>query len=531
MLSFDRVAGTRELASRFVEPLAGLEPGLIDLQLFSGETDEHTVGDAFFSRLVDVVDSLRETVFVIDCFDGLEPPSLREDMLAFIAQTAPHIHFVVAVRSERLVPQVAHDVRLQDDVAFLREPDLLFDRDEARDLLGRESRRLLDDADISNLVARTEGWPTGLHLAALSLRAADRVAGWVDRFDGADEYVASYFTDVVMPQYSPEQQRFLLTTSLLDRLTGSLCDTVTGTNDGTTMLHLLEERSAFRRRPMDGEDIFVFDRLFGEYLRSRFRVVDPAGERHVLGRAADWYLAHDDIEEAVPYLLRAQDWERVLEAVSAAGRGMHEQARPTVALAWLEAVPHAVREGRNDVALMHAVLRHFVGDTLGAEEILRRMGAPRSLPPGVRAVADVLRSTWVEVHLAPGAVLEAADNALGILDTLRFDELPDVLGITSHRDLQVIALTSRARALWFAGDVASARAGLEQLLEDGDLYPTWHINILGTLALLEAWCGQLRRAQQHATYAFRIAAETRRSRPSSLARQRVSCDGTRHARP
>ncbi len=508
-LSFDRIAGTRELAALLVEPLGTLEPALLDLPLLSGEIAEPAMGDEFVARLVGVYDALPEMVLVIDGFDELEPSSLRQDVLTFIAQTAPHIHFVAAIRSQAAVPQIARDIELANDVAYLRESDLLFDYDEARDLLLRESRRRLDDADVSALVERTEGWAVGLHLAALSLRAAEDVAGWVDGFGGADEYVASYFTDVVMPQQSEEMQVFLLTTSVLDRLNGPLCDAVTGATDGMTMLHLLGDRSTLRRKP--GTDTFVHHRLFREYLRSRFHSTDPQGVKQVLGRAADWHLEHENVEEAVRYLIAAHDWERVLDAVATAGRGMYEQGRPAVALAWVEAVPPAVRESRHEVMLQHAVLRAMAGESLGAEEILRRLGDPRSLPPGVRAVAETLRSSWVEAHLAPDAVIEAADNALAILDTLRADELPDVFGITSARDDRVMASASKARAIWYLGDVGMARVALEGLLEDGEMYRAWRLNILGTLALLEAWNGRFGIAEQYATYAFRIAGESRQT--------------------
>jgi len=359
-------------------------------------------------------------------------------------------------------------------------------------------------------MARTEGWPAGLHLAALSLRATDNVVRWADEFDGTDAYVASYFTDVVMRGCSPAMQRFLLTTAPLDRLTPSLCDAVTGTDDSGTLLHLLEPHSAVRRRLVGGNEVSLYHPLFRDYLRGRLAEEAPDRAHRVLVRAADWYMENDDIEEAVRYLIAAREWERVLDAVAVAGRTMHEQARIAVPLAWFEAVPPSVRDGRSDLLLTHAVLRNFAGDTLGAEAVLRRMGPPQSLPPGIRVVADVLRSSWVESHLTPDAAVEAADRVLARIGTLPDNELADVFGIASRRDAYVIASASRARATWYQGDVAAARDALEQLLEEGDLYPTWHINILGTLALLEAWSGRLERARQHATYTFRIAAETRR---------------------
>jgi len=510
LLSLEGVAAPRELASLLVEPLAGLDAALIDLQLFSYETGERSLGKEFLGRLVDVYDSLPHAVLVIDCLDGLQSLALREEMLAFFAQTGPQVHFVVALRSARAERQVARDDRIRDEVAYIREVDLTFDRDEARDLLRIESRRRLDDADVETLVSRSEGWPIGLHLAALSLRAAADVPAWVDAFGGADEYVGSYFTDVMMPEYSAATQRFLLTTCVLDYLTASLCDAVTGTNDGAQMLHLLAEQSVLRRRTDGGNEVFVHRRLFGEYLRHQLCAAEPDTEQRVLCRAADWYVEHDDFEQAVRYLIAARQWERVLDAVAGLGRAMHEQGRPAVALAWLEAVPESIRTGRSAVTLQHAVLRDMARDTLGAEEILRRLGESQSLPPGFRAVADVLRASWVETHISPDAAVDAADTALGLLDSLRADELPDVFGLTSHGSLRVIASLSRARAIWYRGDVTAARAEMEHLLENGDLYPTWHINALGTLALLESWTGPIGRAEQHATYAFRIAAESRR---------------------
>ena len=138
LLSFEHVAGASELAALLVTPLERLTPALVDLQLWSGETGDVALGDEFLARLTECYDSLPETVVVLDCLDGLDSLALREEVLAFIARTAPQIHFVVAVRSQRAVPQVARDIQLRNDVAYVDEGDLLFDHDEARDLLRRE---------------------------------------------------------------------------------------------------------------------------------------------------------------------------------------------------------------------------------------------------------------------------------------------------------------------------------------------------------------------------------------------------------
>jgi LuxR family maltose regulon positive regulatory protein len=491
------------LATRLVGALSVLERGIGTVALERVARTGTMMGDQFVAQLLEELELVGPGVLVVDEVDSLTNPRIHLELRALVEHSPDRFRILVGARVEPLL--------LEDrtpshgpTTTFGRE-DLAFGHDEARLLLERLSGQALTERHIDHVMKRTEGWPAALQLAGLALRDRSDPEQFIESFTGEDQYIAAYLTEEVLGRQPEAVRRFLLTTSVLTRLAGPLCDAVTGDRDGREMLELVHRGSMFVDRVDDTGPWFRYHRLFGELLRHELRIWQPELERDLLCRAAEWHLGQGDIEGAAHYFIEAEDWDRTLEVVTEHGRDLYEQGRATTVLRWLEAVPAAIRSSRPEVLLQEAVLDTMAGNTLAAADVVERLTRSAPVAPGALAVVNSLRAIWVQWHATPGSAIEATDDLLDFLDTTPAEDIPDVFGITSRESLRAVEQIMRGRVQWYVGDTSSARDTLRAFAASDLSYAPWRLNALGALALLDAWSGRLHDAHQAAAQALVLA--------------------------
>jgi LuxR family maltose regulon positive regulatory protein len=456
-----------------------------------------TLAPAVRSALARAVQPVREGVLVIDGFDAPRDRSLVCDLAALVAAAPPGLHVTVASRSR---PSALREILASRRPELLiDETDLAFTVEEAAALLARLGLTL-DDDRAAALVARTGGWPTGLLVAATVLRDADDLDAAIEAFGGHERHVAAYLLDEVLGPESEAVRRFLLHTSVLDRLCAPLCDAATGTHDLAGLLPLLERRGLFLRREAPHSPWFRYQPLFRDALRQALRHSEPEAEGVLLRRAAAWHTAHGDGAAAASCLMEADDGDGLLAVVDRFGAAMFERDEGALVLEWLDAL-HDVRPSPTSLALRRACAHTAVGETRRAAHVLHEAEA-RGLQPGEQLVADAVRATWGLWHASPAAVIEAADAVLEHVDTVDPSQIPFLFGATSPTSLRVMAAGGRARARWHLGVGDAARVELTELLDHQHVYEPWRLHVIGALALVEAWAGNLRMAHQHARHAI-----------------------------
>src|SRR5438874_9232467 len=182
------------------------------------------------ARLRTELASTGEAILVIDAADELTDEALADDLVAVVDRAPANMHIVLISRS-RSVPVLSR-LHGRTDVAFLNAAHLAFTPAEARLLVRLVAGRDLGERELEQLLARTEGWAVGLHLAAIGLRGAPDAEAYVDAFAGDERHLAAYLSEEVFAEQPEPVRRFLVQTSVLDRLTGSLCDAVTGAPGG-----------------------------------------------------------------------------------------------------------------------------------------------------------------------------------------------------------------------------------------------------------------------------------------------------------
>src|SRR5215813_10261264 len=252
----------------------------------------------------------KEFVLAFDDYHVIREHGIHDALSFLIERLAPHAHALIATRSDPPFP--LGRLRARGELKELRASDLRFDTTEATAFLNEVMNLALTPADVSALEDRTEGWIAGLQLSALTLQNRANRSELVKEFAGDNRFVLDYLLEEVLHCQTEKVQDFLLRTSVLTRLNGSLCDALTDDQSGHAMLEQLERANLFLIR-LDGRgEWFRYHHLFADLLRLKLKQKQPAAMRELQIKASQWFENNNLPEEAINYALAAQDWDRAL---------------------------------------------------------------------------------------------------------------------------------------------------------------------------------------------------------------------------
>ncbi len=263
------------------------------------------VADLVLPRVLDAIRDDQPTTLVLDDYHLLSGPSAHRFVETLIADMSASLHVVIATRADPLLP--LGRLRATGAMVEIRADQLRFDRDETDQFLNGSLGLDLDRGSLEILEARTEGWPAGLYLAALSLRDRSDRERFVSEFAGSSRHIVDYLSAEVLDGLDPDDRAFLLRSSILERLTGPVCDAVTGMTGSAARLRALERANLFIVPLDETRTWFRYHRLFAELLRSQLveASADIVPELH--RRAAAWHAGHGSMESAIEHALAADD--------------------------------------------------------------------------------------------------------------------------------------------------------------------------------------------------------------------------------
>jgi LuxR family transcriptional regulator, maltose regulon positive regulatory protein len=368
----------------------------------------------------------------------------------------------LASRSEPELP--IGSLRADRRMFELRARDMAMTRSEAHSLLSAAGIRVAGDG-LDTLMLRTEGWPAGLYLAALSLGAQRNVDDALARFAGDDLVVADYLRDELLTQLEPDQLTFLLHTSVLDTLSGPLCDAVLEAGGSARMLGTLAHSNALLVSLDRAGTAYRHHVLFGEMLRAELRRLDPTLEPQLHSRATAWYEEHGEIDSAIQHAIAAGDPEQSGElllrhASSYIGHGANQalqswldrfnedQLSDVPALAVASAASR-LASGEGDQA------RHWLAAATRNPAGRRSAGSPR-----VEAAVQYLGAMLAGDGLAPGATQHLTGDWTGARATLEEGARSSVLAAPHVQALCLaqLALLQMDEDDWSAATILSERA-------------------------------------------------------------------------
>ena len=311
-------------------------------------------------------------LLVLDDYHLIDAGSVHESLAFFLEYRPSGLGVVLTSRSDP--PLALSRLRGRGQLAELRAAELRFTPAEAAALLRPASAGScgpLSDAVVTALAARTEGWAAGLQLAALSLRGQPDVEGFVAEFTGSHRFILDFLAEEVLEQQSDQVRAFLLETSVLDRLSGDLCDAVTGRTGSQSLLERVERAGLFLVPLDEVRGWWRYHHLFADLLRARLRQ-EQAGRVVCLHRnAATWCQEHGLPDDAVRHAVAAGEttWAARLieqyfdELYYLSGEG-------TTLQRWLSALPDDLARSRPRLLLAQAQLTMVSGRVEALEPLL-----------------------------------------------------------------------------------------------------------------------------------------------------------------
>jgi LuxR family maltose regulon positive regulatory protein len=318
-----------------------------------------------------------EVVLVVDDYHLIQAPPVHQS-LGFLLEHLPgSLRLVVASRADPPLPLAR--LRARGQLAELRERDLRFSPQEAAELLHTAVGPDLSEAAVAVLADRTEGWAAGLQLAALSLRGHPDPAGFVEGFSGSHRYVLDYLAEEVLDRQPEPLRTFLLETSVLDRLSGPLCQAVTGRRDSQQLLEQAERAGLFLVPLDEVRGWWRFHQLFADLLRARLRRERPDRVAGLHQAAAAWSQRHGLVNEAVRHALAAGDAVWAARLIEQHFDALQRRSEDAALRRWLQALPAELVRSRPRLCLAQAV---------AAVPALRPEAAASLLDDAERALAD-----------------------------------------------------------------------------------------------------------------------------------------------
>lgn len=288
----------------------------------------------------DLYDLEQPTVLVLEDFHLIENQKIDHAIDLILNQSIPNLHLVITTREDPNLPLPR--LRVRNQLTEIRAVDLSFSLEEADAFLTNVMGLKLSIEDIKILKNRTEGWAAGLQLAGLSLKGSRDPADLVMAFRGTQRHVLNYLIDEVLNGQPKDVREFLQRTSILDQLSPSLCEAVTGKEDSRRYLHYLEENNLFLVS-LDNERIWYrYHALFGELLKNQLLQTAPERVDELHERAADWYEKNGSIQNAVEHAFQVSTSSKVSELIENHALQLIYQGEVSIVLGWFERLAEPV---------------------------------------------------------------------------------------------------------------------------------------------------------------------------------------------
>ena len=477
------------------------------------QSSQSPAAEAVLTVVINELAAVRSpVVLILDDYHLISMPAIHKAITFLLDHQPPSLHLVITCRADPLLPLARWRARRQ--LVELRAADLRFTVAEAAVFLNDAMGLDLAAADVAALEAHTEGWIAGLQLAGLALQGyrqqpdGEDASQFIQAFTGSHRYIVSYLVEEVLNQRPQGTMEFLLQTSILDPLSGPLCDYVlrysrieagaVSVSDHMTQHPLLDSQSILEK--LEHANLFIvaldeegkwyrYHHLFAEVLRARLRKAHPDRVSELHLRASEWYEQSGLIPEAVVHALEAGAWEyaaRLIERV--AGDMLHRGASASL-VRWLDAMPEEVIRARPRLCLARGWTFNW-GPALNLERAeewaqlaLQAASAGPSPDAGLKGEVAALQAMTAVIWSDVARSLELSRRAL--------DSLP------ADSPWRAVMTFCLGTAHFAAGDLAAA-AVLEEALKLSQADGVHYIQLIvaSFLADIRVFQGHLGRASQ-----------------------------------
>ncbi len=488
----------------FIAALETLQAGIGESAMALLQSSPMPPVEMFLTSLINAVAAIpQDFALVLDDYHVIESQAVHDAVAFLLDHLPPAMHLIIASRADPPLPLPR--LRARGQLVELRAADLRFTPDEAAAFLNQVMSLGLTPEHIATLENRTEGWIAGLQLAALSMQGREDISGFLAAFAGSQHYILDYLVEEVLQRQPAGIQTFLLRTSILDRMTGPLCDAVLGEMSpasGQETLDYLEHANLFIIPLDDRRQWYRYHHLFGEFLRSRLKQVQP---EHVVGlhrRAAEWYeqgvasLGDKGLAiDAIRHALEAADFERAARLIEQHARETLMRGETGTLQGWLRALPESLVRARPYLGLARAWSLVVAGQLDIAEPYVQeatQLAAPADVK--IQGEAAALNAFIATLR---GDVPRAIEFARQALECLPADDL----------FLRGLAALNLGMAYDISEDIAAASQAYTEAQAIGQAAGNSLLSLMAMVQLadLKVQQGQLRAAGDLYQQAIRLA--------------------------
>jgi LuxR family transcriptional regulator, maltose regulon positive regulatory protein len=451
--------------SYLIAALQVIEANVGEAVLASLRSPQPPPTESVLTALINDIASISEDfALVLDDYHLIAHEAVHGAVTFLLDHLPPQAHLVISSRADPPLPLAR--LRARGQMTEIHADDLRFTPEETVAFLRGSMGLDLPEGSVAALEERTEGWIAGLQLAALSMRGREDISGFIAKLRGSNRYVLDYLAEEVLRHQPDDLEAFLVQTSILDRMSGPLCDAVTDREDGQEMLESLERANLFTI-PLDEERRWYrYHHLFSEFLRERLHRTQPDQEPRLHRKASAWYEHNGLVHEAVDHALAAADLETGARLIEDNFRDMLAHGEATLLLNWLEALPEELVRSRPQLCIPCAWARLLTGQLEGAELCVQdlELMVDADFPPdrhevpssneevaAVSGEAAAIRAFIVRTRGHVSRSLELSRRALGLLREDNFT-------------LRGIVALNLGGAYSMSGDLAAAEAALTEAI-------------------------------------------------------------------
>ena len=332
----------------------------------------------------------RDFAIVMDDYHVVQSEAVHKGVAFLLDHLPAKMHVIIGTRADPPLPLPRF--RGNGTLLEVGADDLRFTLAEAVDLLSQLGSPLLSADDIEALNARTEGWAVGLKMAVLSMRGSKAIGAFIASFTGSHRYVMDYLIEEVLQRQSAPVRTFLLQTSVLERMTGPLCDAVTGSAGGKEVLSALDKANLFIIALDTSSEWSRYHHLFRDLLRHRLRTERGDDEvRNLHMRASVWYEDNGFPEEAISHALSAHAWEKAMELIGRPEVASRAARSPTM-LNWLQKIPEELLRAKVKLYLDYVWALEGAARYSEADDCLNQLDAVARSDSYVQSRIAILRT-------------------------------------------------------------------------------------------------------------------------------------------
>jgi len=424
-----------------------------DVLVGLGAVGETFVGTTLSMLINELAELPRRVVLVLDDYQFVTEVETHESVAFFMEHLPENVHLVISSRSDPPLP--LGRLRAMGELNEIRTGQLAFTEVEADLLLNEKLGLDIDPDDVAVLLERTEGWPAGLYLASLSLQNKENKHVFIQSFRGSNRYIVGLLGEEVLAHLSEDMRQFLLTTSVLRRLTGPLCDAVTGRQDSANMLRELARSNLFVVSLDDQDEWYRYHHLFCELLLYELKSTRPDLEPDLRVRASEWLEDAGLYEGAVRQAFEVENYGLVGLLIARHWRGYVFAGQTATVQRWLESLPQEVLNQSAPLALVKAWICALGGRNEESTRFLRlaeSIGHEGPLPDGTSSVESGV------------AILGASFGYGGVRHGVEVARFAAELEPLESSPWAAVARFALGSSLYLSGDTSEARKPLEEAL-------------------------------------------------------------------